>query len=141
MSVILALDVGEKSIGIAFSDDSETFAFPGETLFRHEGHRKDMAILRNLIKDRSVSEIVIGNPYLMDGTAGIQSQKMESFAELMSNHTDLPIHLHDERLSTWEAEQALIELGQSRIERKRTIDSLAAAAILQSFLDSRKKLK
>ncbi|MEP6756342.1 MAG: Holliday junction resolvase RuvX [Chthonomonadales bacterium] len=139
MPIILALDVGEKTIGVAFSDESETFALPGETILRNEGHRKDMAVLRNLIEEKTVSEIVVGNPLMMDGSSGRQVEKVEEFVTILRRFTDLPIHLEDERLSTWEAEQALIELGQNRQERKKTIDSLAAASILRTFLETRRR--
>ena len=141
MGIILALDVGDKTIGTAFTDESEMFSLPGTTILRHEGYKRDMAVLRRLILERNVTEIVVGLPILMDGTEGIQVQKVRAFVVTLSAYTDKTIVFQDERLSTWEADQALIELGQDRKERKKTIDSLAAAAILQSFLDARKICK
>jgi putative Holliday junction resolvase len=139
MAVILALDVGEKTIGVAVSDESETFAFPGTTIQRQEGYRRDMAALKQLIEERSIEEIVIGLPLMMDGSRGIQAEKVEEFKEQLSRYTRLPIHLQDERLSTAEVEKVLISAGRGRQERKQVIDSGAASVILQSFMDRRKR--
>jgi putative holliday junction resolvase len=139
MAVILALDVGEKTIGVAISDESETFAFPGRTIVRQEGYRRDMTSVRQVIDEKAVQEIVVGLPLMMDGSRGIQAEKIDEFVEQLKRYTRLPIHLQDERLSTSEAEKVLISAGRRRHERKQVIDSGAASIILQSFMDRRKR--
>ena len=139
MAVILALDVGEKTIGVALSDESETFALPGATILRQEGYRRDMAAVRALIEERGVQEVVVGLPLMMDGSRGVQAEKAEEFVSQLKRYTRLPIHLQDERLSTSEAERVLIAAGRRREQRKQVVDSAAASVILQSFLDRRKR--
>jgi putative Holliday junction resolvase len=135
---IMALDVGEKTIGVAFSDETATLAFPGETIFRQEGKKRDMAALRGLVAERQVREIVVGMPYMMDGSRGVQAEKVEEFIAVLRNNVRIPIHRQDERLSTSEAERVLMAGGRRREQRKQVIDSLAACLILQTFLDRRR---
>ena len=139
MAILLALDVGEKTIGVALSDETETFAFPGETIQRHEGYRRDMGILRRMIEERGVQEIVVGLPLMTDVSRGIQVDKAEAFVEQLRRYTPLPIHMQDERFSTSEVEDLLISAGRGREERKKIIDSAAASIILQRFMDRRKQ--
>ena len=135
---IMALDVGEKTIGVAFSDETLAIALPGETVWRQEGHRRDMAVLRVLVGAKQVSEIVVGLPLMMDGSHGVQAEKVEAFVKLLRNSVRIPISLQDERLSTVQAERVLIAADRKRSERKKTVDSMAACLILQSFLDRRR---
>ncbi len=135
---IMALDVGEKTIGVAFSDESATMALPGETIIRQEGKKRDMAALRQLVADRQVCEIVVGLPLMMDGSRGIQAEKVEEFIAVLRNNVRIPIHRQDERLSTAEAERVLIAGQRRREQRKQVVDSLAACLILQTFLDRRR---
>ncbi len=137
MSRILALDVGEKTIGVAMSDETGSMAFPGVTIWRQEGHKRDMAALRQLISDSKVSEIVVGLPLMMDGSRGIQAEKIEAFVAVLRSNVRIPISLQDERLSTRQAERVLIAADRRRDERKKTIDSMAACLLLQTFLDRR----
>ena len=138
MAKVMALDVGEKTIGLAVSDESETFCLPQKTILRLEGYKRDMAAVRNAIAEHSVEEIVIGLPIMMNGTQGIQAEKAEEFAGILRRYTNLPIHLQDERLSTSEADKLLIKADRSRTERKQVVDSVAASIILQTFLDKRR---
>lgn len=138
MSRILALDVGEKTIGVAVSDEAGLMAFPGETILRQEGKKRDMAALRQLIADRQVGEIVVGMPLMLDGTRGIQAEKVEAFIAVLRNSVRIPITTQDERLSTSEAERVLIAADRRREQRKRTVDSMAAALILQTYLDRKR---
>src|SRR5579862_6851119 len=120
--VILGLDVGEKTIGVACSDETGTLAFPGETIVRQEGHRRDMAALRQLVADRQVSRIVVGLPLMLDGSRGVQAEKIEAFVAILRRNVRIPIELQDERLTTAQAERALLAAGQDRIRRKKTVD-------------------
>lgn len=137
MGRILALDVGEKTIGTALTDESGVFAFPGKTILRSDGYRKDMNTVRDLVESEGISEIVVGMPLMMDDSRGIQADKVQKFIEQLGRYVRVPIHEQDERLSTWEAEQVLIAAGKRRQERKKVVDSLAACVILQSFLERR----
>ena len=138
MPRILSLDVGEKTIGVAVSDETGSIAFPGDTILRKEGWKRDMAALRALIADRDVRLIVVGKPLMLSGAAGIQSEKVDLFVARLRGSVRVPIVLQDERLTSREAEYVLIQADLSRTERKRFIDSNAACLILQRYLDSLK---
>ena len=138
MSRILALDVGEKTIGVAICDELETMALPGETILRQEGKKKDMAALRQLISDTKVIEIVVGLPLKLDGTAGIQAEKIEAFISLLRGSVRIPIFKQDERFSTGEAEKALMAANVRWENRKKTIDSMAACILLQTYMDKKR---
>jgi putative Holliday junction resolvase len=137
MGRVLALDVGEKTIGVAMSDETGSMAFPGATIWRQEGIKRDMAALRQLISDSKVQAIVVGLPLMMDGSRGIQAEKIEAFVAVLRNNVRIPIYFQDERLSTLQAERVLIAADRNRTERKKTIDSMAACLLLQTYLDRR----
>ena len=134
MPRIMALDVGEKTIGVAFSDETGTLAFPGETILRQEGRKRDMAALRQLAADRQVNTIVVGLPLMKDGTAGIQAGKVEAFIAILRNSVRIPIVQQDERYTTAEAESLLLEAGKRHDRHKQTIDSIAACLILKDYM-------
>jgi putative holliday junction resolvase len=136
MARLLALDVGEKTIGTATCDETGTFCFAGHTIRRQpEGYRKDMAAIRQLVQEKSVEQIVVGMPFRMDGTRGTQAEKVEVFIEALRRFVDVPVVCQDERLSTAEAEWALQDAAVRRDRRKAVIDSVAASVILQAYLD------
>lgn len=139
MARVLALDVGEKTIGVAVSDESGTFAFPGEAIRRQEGYRRDMAALRALVAERDIGEIVVGLPLMMNGSRGVQAQKVEEFVETLRRFVQVPIYFQDERLSTREAEKVLTAAERGREARKQAVDSMAASVILQSYLDRKRR--
>jgi len=139
MTRVLALDVGEKMIGVAISDESCTFAFPIEAIRRQEGYRRDMAALRALVEKWHIGEIVVGWPLRMNGSRGIQAQKVEEFVQTLRKFVQVPIHLQDERLSTREAEKVLQSAGCNRKVREEALDSMAASVILQSYLDQKRR--
>ena len=130
------MDVGEKTIGVAVSDERAKMAFPGETILRSEGWRRDMAALRDIISAREISGIVIGMPVMMDGSHGVQAEKARAFAAQLRGSVRIPIVFQDERLSTREADRLLMQANRNRQERKRVVDSVAACLILQAYLDS-----
>ena len=141
MGRILALDVGEKTIGVAMSDESESYAFPGKTIWRQEGYRRDMNLLRELVEREEISEIVVGMPFSMSGNRGAQAEKVSAFIAALRNYVKVPIHEEDERLSTFEAETMLDSANRRRRDHKDVIDSIAASVILRSFLDRRTQEK
>ena len=138
MARLLALDVGEKTIGVAVTDEAQSMAFPEITIIRQEGKKRDMALLRELVARYAPAAIIVGYPLMLDGTAGIQTEKIETFIVALRNNVRIPIVRQDERLSTREAERVLMAGGRRREERKKDVDSLAAALILQAYLDRRK---
>lgn len=139
MARVLALDVGEKIIGVAVSDESGTFAFPRKAIRRQDGYRRDMAALRALVAEQNISEIVVGLPLRMNGSRGVQVQKVEEFVEKLRRFVPVPVYLQDERLSTREAEKVLMAAERRREQRKQALDSMAASVILQSYLDRKRR--
>lgn len=135
---LMGLDVGDKRIGIALSDEGAVIASPRETLER-SGNRKDIRYMLELARREEVSEIVVGMPFSLDGSLGPQAHKVERFVEALKAETDIRITTWDERLTTVSAERALLEGNVSRAKRKKTIDRVAAALILQGYLDSRRE--
>ncbi len=130
----LALDVGDRRIGLAISDDLGLTAQPLVTLKRR-GLRADLAALGQIVAEREVGEVVVGLPLQLDGRPGPQAEKVRGLAEALQAALSVPVVFWDERLSTKAAERALLEGGVRRAERKRVVDQVAAALILQGYLD------
>ncbi len=138
MPCVLALDIGEKTIGIALSDENGTMALPGRTIQRGDSKRKAASDVRDIVQKNGVGEIVVGLPLMMDGSEGIQVEKVKDFVATLRNYIRIPIHYQDERLSTLEAERPMMAMGMARKERKERVDSMAASLFLQTYL-SRKR--
>lgn len=134
----LGLDVGNRRIGVAISDELGLTAQPVLTLERKRSPREDLRSLARLARRFGVAGIVVGRPVHLSGEASQQTEKTEAFAAEMGEMTGLPIHLWDERLTTREAHQILYEAGHARQEHRRIVDQVAATLILQSFLDEAK---
>jgi len=133
---ILALDVGDKTIGVAASD-LLLFTAQGVEVIRRTSLTRDMERLRQLIEQYEVTTIIVGLPKNMNGTIGPRGESMQQFAsELASLFPDVQVKLWDERLSTVAAEKSLIAADVSRAKRKLVIDKMAAVFILQGYLDS-----
>lgn len=133
---ILALDVGDRTIGVAVSDTLGIAAHPVETI-RRTRPEADLERIRQLVAEREVREIVVGLPRMMDGTLGIQAEKVQAFVEVLAPAVPVPVTLWDERLSTRAAERALIASGLTRKRRKKVVDQVAAVYFLQGYLDHR----
>lgn len=132
---ILGLDIGEKIIGAAISDPLQTIAQGIESIKR-KSIKEDIENIKRLINDYEVEKLVVGLPKMMNGTIGIQAQKVINFVQQLENELDIPIIMTDERLTTVIADKALIEGNMRRRKRKQTIDKVAATLILQGYLDS-----
>ncbi|MEN6566831.1 MAG: Holliday junction resolvase RuvX [Veillonellales bacterium] len=133
---ILALDVGDKTIGVAASDELLLTA-QGVEVIRRTGRKKDVLRLRELIAAYKSDVLVIGLPKNMNGTIGARCELVQKFAEsLMKEFPQVSIQFWDERLSTVAAEKSLIAADVSRTKRRRVIDKMAAVFILQGYLDS-----
>jgi putative Holliday junction resolvase len=135
---LMGLDVGDKRIGVALSDEGAVIASPRETLER-KGSQKDIAHLLELARREEVSEIVVGMPWKLDGSSGPQAEKVSRFVEALRAATSIPVLTWDERLSTVGAERAMIEADVSRAKRRGAVDRVAAALILQGYLDARRQ--
>ena len=138
---IMGLDYGTKTVGVAVSDDRLLIAQPYETITRDNPRqlRKTLQRIEAIIAEKEVGEIVLGLPLNMDDTEGERAADTREFQAMLERRTLLPVHMVDERLTTVEADQILAEMEVPRSERKAYIDKIAAAIILQSFLDTRSK--
>ena len=135
---LMGLDVGDKRIGIALSDEGAIIASPRETLLR-KSNAKDITHLLELADREEVSEILVGMPLSLNGSSGPQAQKVARFVEALRARTPITVTCWDERFTTVDAEQALIEGEVSREKRRGLVDRVAAALILQSYLDARRE--
>ncbi|MBN1979524.1 MAG: Holliday junction resolvase RuvX [Anaerolineae bacterium] len=137
---ILALDVGERRVGMAISDLTGALARPLEALARRS-REEDFAAIAAVVAEHDVELIVVGQPLSLDGGMGPQARQIARYAEALAEHLSVRIVMWDERFTTMEAEEIL---RQRRSEKKRRqarasgeLDAIAAAVILQSYLDSR----
>ncbi|CAM4368783.1 Holliday junction resolvase RuvX [Paenibacillus tarimensis] len=135
---VMGLDYGDRRIGVAVSDAFRwTAQGLGVVAKRHDsGELEEIA---GLVKEHEVSEIVVGLPKNMNGTIGPRGEICIAFAQSLREKLNLPVHLWDERLTTVSAERTLLEADISRKKRKQVVDKMAAALILQNFLDSNTK--
>ena len=134
---IMALDVGDRRIGVAISDELEIVASPREVLRRNG---QELNAIERLVHQEEIGLVVIGMPYNAEGEIGPQAKKVVHFQEQLRQRLAVPLVEWDEHLSTWEAETILIEAGERRADRRRVVDKLAAAVILRSFLDHRHQM-
>jgi putative holliday junction resolvase len=132
--VLIGLDLGSKTIGVAASDPDRRVAAPVETISRQR-FALDAGRILELAAERRAAGLVLGLPINMDGSEGPRAQSTRAFARNLARLTELPIALWDERLSTVAVERALIAADASRAARKNVIDQHAAAYILQGALD------
>jgi putative Holliday junction resolvase len=134
--VALGLDAGTVRVGLAATDPTATIAGPVATL-----SRRDRAAfwerVRTEARDRGAERVVVGLPRRLDGTEGEAAVAARALADEASRETGLPVEMWDEWLTTVAAERALIEGGMRRERRRQTIDAVAAAIMLQSWLDAR----
>ena len=131
---LMGLDLGTKTIGVAISDVERRIASPVETI-RRTKFKADGAALLALIAKHDVGAIILGKPFNMDGSEGPRVQATDAFARNLRQLTDLPILFQDERLSTAAVTRTLIDADTSRARRAELVDKLAAAYILQGFID------
>ncbi len=131
---VLCLDIGEKRIGVAVTDPLGLTAQAVETIWT-KGFERDAARVLELCAQYETDRVLCGLPLNMDGTEGFQAQKSRAFAELLAQK-GLNVHFQDERLSTKQARNVLLEADVGRRKRKDYIDQLAATYILQGFMDA-----
>ena len=131
---ILALDVGERRIGVAVSDPTGLIARPLAILMR-KGDDADIKAIAELVRDHEVERIIAGLPLSLDGSCGPQAEKVRQFTARMAQALVVPLELCDERFSTVVARQYRLESGVGKKKRRAPDDDAAAAVILQSYLD------
>jgi len=134
------LDFGSKTVGVAISDPLLLTAQSLETIYRQQENklRRTLARIEALCTEYEVDLIVLGLPKNMDDTEGERCEKTRAFQEMLERRTGISVVFQDERLTTWEADQILIEDGIPFEERKKYVDKIAASLILQEYLDARR---
>ena len=130
---VLAVDFGSKRIGTAISDGLGISVRPVETIKRSSIER-DISRLKFLVEDLEAEAVVVGLPLRMDGTAGDAAQSAMRFVERLKSKLDIAVFTQDERLTSYEAEQMMIERGLGREQRRARSDEFAAMIILQDYL-------
>lgn len=134
---IMGLDFGSKTVGVAVSDPTGLIA-TGLEIVRREREdklRQTLARIESLIEEYEVKKIVLGYPKNMNDTLGERVEKTLAFKEMLERRTGLEVELWDERLTTVEADAVMMEAGIRREDRKKYVDKIAAAFILQGYLD------
>ncbi len=139
---IMGLDFGSKTVGVAVSDSLLLTAQGLEIIRRKEENklRQTLARIEELIVEYEVEEIVLGLPKHMNGTEGVRVELTYEFKDKLERRTGLPVVLWDERLTTVAADRTMIEAGIRRENRKKYVDKLAAAFILQGYLDRKRMM-
>ena len=126
----LGLDIGDKRIGVALSDPGGILASPF-TIINRIDDAVDVEAITSIVDQQQVKQIIVGLPRSMNGSIGKQAQKVETFVQKLSSHTEIPVEFRDERLSTVSAKR----LMQAANTKKTRDDAIAAAIILQGYLE------
>ena len=130
----LAIDHGQKRTGLAISDASETLVSP-HSVIETASEEELLRRISDVLVAEGIDAIVVGLPINMDGTESDRSRKVRQFVLAMQELTDKPVHLHDERLSSFEAGYLVGDLELTRKKKKKRLDAIAAASILRSFFE------
>jgi len=130
----LAIDYGNRRTGLAICDAAETVASPLTII---QGRKDLIKRIAETVQSEGVQAIVLGLPLSMDGTESTQTRLVLKFAEELKKYLEIPVHLHDERLSSFAAEEKLAAAEYSRGQKKKRLDAVAAAAILEAFLEQK----
>lgn len=133
----LGIDLGSKRIGIAVSDRSGTIASPLSVLQRSGSPRRDHEAIRKLVEEEEAELLVVGLPLNMNGSSGPQAQAAEKEAQALATVVGVPVIMFDERRTTVTADRALMEANIGARDRRKYVDKVAAAVMLQTWLDSR----
>lgn len=129
----LGLDLGTKTLGLALTDKTNTISSPYKTI-RFNNYLELVEEIKKIIEEKNVGKLILGYPKNMNNSLGFAVERTNNFKKVLESNFDLPIILVDERLSTTEAENILIETDTKRMKRKEIIDSYAAAIILDTYL-------
>lgn len=132
---MLGLDLGSKRVGIALSDRSGTIASPFTVLQRSGSLRKDHEAIARLVVEEECERVVVGLPLSLDGSLGRAAKSAIDEAERLATVVGVPVETYDERLTTVSADRALIEAKMRADARRRVVDKVAAAVMLQAWID------
>ena len=135
----MGLDIGDRRIGVALSDPGGILASP-HSIIDCTDEKQDIEAIIDIVTRHQVEQIIVGLPRTMDGTIGGQARKVEAFTQLLSSHTDVPVEFRDERLTTVSAKRLMQEAGSRKAAKKTRYDAIAAAIILQSYLEERHQI-
>jgi putative Holliday junction resolvase len=130
----LAIDYGIKRTGLAICDSAETIASPLAVI---EGQKELLKKIAEVVEKENVEAVVLGLPLNMTGTESAQTKLVFKFAEQLKDHLDIPVHLQDERLSSFSAEEKLSSAKFTRGKKRKRLDAVAAAEILEAFLEQK----
>jgi putative Holliday junction resolvase len=130
---VLGLDLGDARIGVAISDERRRLAVPLGTV--HTGAPADLKAIASLVRELGVTLVVVGHPLLLSGEAGVRARHAEAFADALRGFLGIGVVLHDERLTTVEADRALRATGAGGKRRRQVVDRSAATILLQAYLD------
>ncbi|HJL77447.1 MAG TPA: Holliday junction resolvase RuvX [Acidimicrobiales bacterium] len=133
----LGLDLGSKRIGIAVSDPDGRLATPADVLHRTGDRTRDHRAVADLVAEWEVEVVVVGVPYSLDGGTGPAAEAMLAESRQLARFLDVPVETHDERLTTVSAERRLSEAGLDARAQRKVVDQMAAAVLLQAWLDAR----
>ena len=133
----VGIDLGEKRIGVAISDSGGSLATPYEVVARTGSRAEDHRRIKAIVEEVEAEILVVGLPLSLDGTEGKAAQGARQEAEAIGQTVSVPIELHDERLTTVEAERILKEQGLDAAERRNVVDKVAAAILLQAWMEGR----
>jgi putative Holliday junction resolvase len=140
MSRILALDFGEKRIGVAVSDALNIIAQSVGTIER-KGIKNDLKKIRDLVREYDAARLIVGLPLNMDGTEGKSANRAVDFVNELKKEINIRVEMVDERLTTAQGERIFLEADLSRKKRKKNIDKIAAQLILQNYLDKNANIR
>ncbi len=133
----LGIDPGSKRIGVAVSDRSGSIATPLVVIQRSRSKQHDLGEIARLAREEEADVIVYGLPLNMDGSLSRAAKAATREARQLATLVDVPVEMHDERLTTVSADRSMIDAGLNAVERRRVVDKVAAAIMLQSWLDAR----
>ena len=133
----IGIDLGEKRIGVAISDSSGNLATPYEVVFRTGNRDQEHQQIRAIVEEVEAEILVIGLPLSLDGSEGKAAQGAREEAKAIAQVISVPVEMHDERLTTVEAERLLREQGLKGPERRKVVDKVAAAILLQAWMEGR----
>jgi putative holliday junction resolvase len=135
---LLGIDLGSKRIGIAVSDALGFTAHP-VTVLNRQGGQADLNAISDLVEEHEVGQVVLGLPLNMDDSEGAAAARVRRFGESLQRHLGIPVHLWDERLTTWEALQMLKQAQVKPRKRRKVVDQLAAVLILGSYMEAHRE--
>ena len=135
---VVGIDLGAKRIGVAVSDSEEKIAMPSSVIHRSGDRQRDHRAIREIVEEYEAGRVVVGLPLSLDGSMGPAARAASEEAEELATVVGAPVEVYDERLTTVTADRSLMEMKMKADARRRVVDKVAAAVMLQSWLDGRR---